>query len=159
MEYKCRSCSSGLMKKNDHLPNGQQSHRCLSCGKQFVLESHQKLIDDKTKNLFRRAWLGRISLEGVCRVFDVSMPGLLELIDGLIAQLPENLKAEVVKEDDELEVILLEGDELGSYSGSKANPQWLWLLMHSKTRQIELCKRVLGISKQPKSFFISFPRL
>jgi IS1 family transposase len=41
-----------------------------------------------------------------------------------------------VTEDDELEVILLEGDELWSYVGSKENPQWLWLLMHSKTRQI-----------------------
>lgn len=136
MECKCTSCLSSLVKKNGHLHNGKQNHRCLACGKQFVLESHQKLIDEKTKDLIKRTLLERISLEGICRVFDVSMPWLLEFIDGLITQLPENLNAQVLTEDDELEVILLEGDELWSYVGSKANPQWLWLLMHSKTRQI-----------------------
>lgn len=31
---------------------------------------------------------------------------------------------------------IFEADELWSYVGSKENPQWLWLVMHSKTRQI-----------------------
>lgn len=136
MEYKCPSCSSQLVKKNGHHLNGKQRHRCLACGKQFALDSHHKLIDEKTKELIRRTLLERISLEGICRVYDVSMPWLLEFIDSLIAQLPENLNAQVVTEDDELEVVLLEADELWSYVGSKENPQWLWLVMHSKTRQI-----------------------
>lgn len=125
-----------LLEKNGHLHCGKQNHHCLNCGKQFVLNSNQKLIDERTKDLIRKTLLERISLEGVCRVFDVSMPWLLEFIDHLITELPKNLNVEVVTEDDELEVILLEGDELWSYVGSKANPQWLWLLMHSKTRQI-----------------------
>lgn len=136
MECKCSSCSSHLVKKNGYLLNGKQRYRCLTCGKYFVLDSHHKLIDETTKGLIKKTLLERISLEGVCRVFDVSMPWLLEFIDTLIAQLPENLNAQVVTEDDELEVVLLEGDELWSYVGSKENPQWLWLLMHSKTRQI-----------------------
>ena len=68
------------------------------------------------------------------------MPWLLEFIDSLISELPEDLNAEVVTEDDELEVILLEADERWNDVGSKMNPQWLWLLMHSRmhsrTRQI-----------------------
>jgi IS1 family transposase len=64
------------------------------------------------------------------------MPWLLEFIDRLIAELPEHLNAEVVTEDDEIEVVLLEADELWSYVGSKDNPQWLWLVMHSRTRQV-----------------------
>jgi alpha-D-ribose 1-methylphosphonate 5-phosphate C-P lyase len=100
------------------------------------MEPSQKIIDEKTKDLIRRVLLERISLEGVCRAFEVSMPWLLEFIDGLMAQLPENLNAEVVAEDDEIEVVILEADELSSYVGSKENPQWLWLVMHSKTRQI-----------------------
>jgi len=56
----------------------------------------------------------RISLEGVCRVFEVSIPWLLEFIDGLIAELPEDLNAEVVTEDEEIEVLLLAADELWS---------------------------------------------
>ena len=64
------------------------------------------------------------------------MPWLLEFINGLIQALPENLNAEVVQENDEIEVVVLEADELWSYVGSKDNPQWLWLVMHSKTRQV-----------------------
>jgi IS1 family transposase len=64
------------------------------------------------------------------------MPWLLEFISGVIAELPEDLNAEVVTENDEIEVVLLEADELWSYVGSKDNPQWLWLVMHSRTRQV-----------------------
>lgn len=136
MECKCPSCSSTLFKKNGHIHNDKQNYRCLKCGRQFVLEPTQKIIDDNTKALIKRVLLERISLEGVCRAFEVSMPWLLEFIDDLIKELPENLNAEVVTEDDEIEVVVLEADEQWSYVGSKANPQWLWLVMHSKTRQI-----------------------
>jgi DNA-directed RNA polymerase subunit RPC12/RpoP len=154
MECKCPSCSSVLIKKNGHIHNGKQNYRCLKCSRQFVLEPTQKIIDEKTKDLIRRVLLERISLEGVCRAFEVSMPWLLEFIDGLIAQLPENLNAEVVAEDDEIEVVVLEADELWSYVGSKENPQWLWLVMHSKTRQI-VAMQVGGRNKQTaeKLFF------
>jgi insertion element IS1 protein InsB len=40
------------------------------------------------------------------------MPWLLEFINGVIAELPQNLNAEVVSENDEIEVVLLEADEL-----------------------------------------------
>jgi transposase-like protein len=136
MECKCPSCSSTLVKKNGHIHNDKQNHRCLKCGRQFVLDPTQKIIDEKTKALIKRVLLERISLEGVCRAFEVSMPWLLEFIDSLIKELPENLNAEVVAENDEIEVVVLEADELWSYVGSKENPQWLWLVMHSKTRQI-----------------------
>jgi len=136
MECKCPSCQSGLIKKNGRTHHGKQNYRCLKCDRQFVLEPSQKIVDEKTKDQIRKVLLERISLEGVCRVFDVSMPWLLEFIDSLIATLPENLNAEVVEEDDKLEVVVLEADELWSYVGSKQNPQWLWLVMHSRTRQV-----------------------
>lgn len=136
MECKCPACASGLVKKNGHIHNGKQKYSCLQCGKQFVLNPTQKIIDVHTKSLIRKTLLERISLEGICRVFDISMPWLLEFIDGLITELPQDLNAEVVKEDDEIEVIVLEADELWSYVGSKRNQQWLWLVMHSRTRQV-----------------------
>jgi len=136
MECKCPSCASFLVKKNGHIHNGKQNHRCLACQRQFVLEPDQKIIDDNTKALVRRTLLERVSLEGVCRIFNVSMPWLLGFIDEIVATLPEDLNAQVVKENDEIEVVLLEADEQWSYVGSKDNPQWLWLVMHSKTRQI-----------------------
>ena len=136
MECKCPSCQSTLVKKNGHIHNGKQNYRCVTCGRQFVLEPTQRIVDEKTKNQVRRALLERVSLHGVCRICEVSMSWLLEFIDDIVEELPQDLNAEVVMEDDEIEVIVLEADELWSYVGSKANPQWLWLVMHSRTRQV-----------------------
>jgi len=136
MDCKCPSCSSNLIKKNGRIHTGKQGYRCLKCDRQFVLDPTQKRIDDTTRSLVRKTLLERVSLEGVCRIFDVSMPWLLEFIEHLIAELPQDLNAEVVHENDEIEVVVLEADELWSYVGSKDNPQWLWLVMHTKTRQV-----------------------
>jgi len=136
MECKCPSCQSTLVKKNGHTHNGKQNYRCIACGRQFVEEPIQKIVDDNTKNLVKKALLERVSLHGICRIFDVSMPWLLELIDGLIGEIPQDLNAEVVEENDEIEVVVLQADELWSYVGAKSNPQWLWLVMHSRTRQV-----------------------
>ena len=136
MECKCPSCQSTLVKKNGRTHNGKQNHRCVACSRQFVQEPNQKIIDDNTKNLVKKALLERVSLHGICRIFDVSMPWLLELIDGLIEEIPRDLNAEIVQENDEIEVVVLQADELWSYVGAKANPQWLWLVMHSRTRQV-----------------------
>lgn len=136
MECKCPSCQSSLVKKNGRTYSGKQNYRCLACDRQFVQESNQKIIDDNTKSLVKKALLERVSLQGICRIFDVSMPWLLELIDGLIADIPRDLNAEVVRENDEIEVVVLQADELWSYVGAKTNPQWLWLVMHSRTRQV-----------------------
>lgn len=125
-----------LDQKKGHIHNGKQKYQCLACGRQFVLNPSQKIIDERTRLLTKKTLLECIALEGVCWVFDVSMPWLLEFIGELTKELPENLNAEVVSENDELEVVVLEVDELWSYVGSKANPQWLWLVMHSKTRQV-----------------------
>ena len=136
MKIKCPACSSTLIKKNGHIHNGKQNHRCLSCDRQFVLNPTQKRIDQSVKDLIRKSLFERVSLEGLCRIFDVSMPWLLDFINCLIAELPDDLNAEVFKEGENIEVIVLEADELWSYVQKKQNPQWLWLVMHSKTRQI-----------------------
>ena len=136
MECKCPSCGSSLIKRNGLIHNGKQNHRCLACHRQFILNPQQKIIDDQTKSLVRKTLLERVSLEGICRIFDVSMPWLLGFIDEIVAALPPDLNAQVLHENDDIEVVLLEADEQWSYVGSKENPQWLWLVMHSKTRQI-----------------------
>ena len=136
MECKCPSCRSTLVKKNGHTHAGKQNYRCIVCDRQFVQDRSQKIIDDHTKTLVSKALLERVSLHGICRIFDLSMPWLLELIDRLIKEVPQNLNAEVVQENDEIEVVVLQVDELWSYVGTKTNPKWLWLIMHSRTRQV-----------------------
>lgn len=159
MECKCPSCKSALVKKNGHIHNGKQKYQCLACKRQFVLDPTQKIVDEKTKNLVRKTLLERVSLEGVCRIFDISMPWLLEFINGLIAELPENLNAEVVAENDEIEVVVLEADELWSYVGRKENRQWLWLVMHSKTRQVVAMQVGQRDKQTAEKLFYKLPEL
>ncbi len=136
MTMTCPYCRSDLIKKNGHTRHGKQNHQCLACNKQFVMHPENRTIDERTENLIRKTLLERVSLQGICRIFEVSMPWLLELIEKVIKELPEDLHVEVVKEDDDLEVVVLQADELWSYVGSKTNPQWLWLVLHTRTRQV-----------------------
>ncbi len=135
MNLSCPTCHSTTVKKNGHIHNGKQNHQCLSCGRQFVLNPEKKSISEEERAKIRQALLERVSLEGVCRIFTVSMPWLLKFMDEIIHQLPENLNADVIQ-DEEFEIATLELDEQWSYVGSKKNPQWLWLVFHSATRQV-----------------------
>jgi IS1 family transposase len=133
----CPNCKSDLIKKNGHTRHGKQNYRCLDCSKQFSEDAESNLITDQTKVLVRRSLLERVSLNGICRIFNISMPWLLDFIDIIIKQLPEDLNAEVtVSEEDEIELVKLEADELWSFVGNKKNDIWLWLVFHSKSRQV-----------------------
>ncbi len=136
MNIACPHCQSLTARKNGSTPNGKQKFQCISCLRQFVEDPQNKIIPADTKERIRRSLLERVSLEGVCRIFDVSMPWLLEFMQQTFAALPENLNATVLAENDEFEIVVLEADELWSFVGNKKNDQWLWLVMHSKTRQI-----------------------
>ena len=135
MTLACPNCSSTTIKKNGHIHNGKQNHQCLNCGRQFVIDPQNKIINDERRSLIRQALLERVSLEGICRIFNVSMPWLLQFINEIIEELPETLNATVTSVD-ELEVAVIELDEQWSYVGHKGNQQWLWLAFHSATRQV-----------------------
>ncbi|WP_158021841.1 IS1 family transposase [Candidatus Protochlamydia naegleriophila] len=132
----CTQCQSQTVRKNGSIHSGKQKYKCLACHKQFVEEPQNKIISDDIKERIRRSLLERVSLEGICRIFDVSMPWLLGFMEKTFQSLPEDLNATIIAENDEFEVAVLEGDEMWSFVGSKSNDQWLWLVMHSSTRQI-----------------------
>ncbi len=132
----CPSCKATAIKKNGSIHNGKQKYECLSCHRQFVENPEQKQIPSETRERVRRALLERVSLEGICRIFDISMPWLLSNMEELFKELPDNLNAHIEAESEEFTVVILEADEMWSYVGNKKNQQWLWLVMHSKSRQI-----------------------
>ena len=136
MSISCPNCHSVTVRKNGSIHSGKQKYECLACLKQFVENPQNKIIPDDTKERIRRSLLERVSLEGICRIFDVSMPWLFGFMEKTFQSLPEDLNATVIAENDEFEVAVLEGDEMWSFVGSKDNDQWLWLIMHSATRQI-----------------------
>jgi transposase-like protein len=131
----CPSCNSTAIKKNGHIHNGKQNHQCLNCERQFVIDPQNKAISEERRSLIRQALLERVSLEGVCRIFNVSLPWLLQFINEIVEELPEDLNATITSTD-ELEVAVIELDEQWSYVGNKGNQQWLWLAFHSATRQV-----------------------
>jgi insertion element IS1 protein InsB len=110
--------------------------QCLSCLKQFVEDPQNRIIPTETKERIRRSLVERVPLEGICRIFDISMSWLLDFMEQTFQALPENLNATVIAENIEFEVFVLEADEQWSFVGNKKNDQWLWLVMHSKTKQI-----------------------
>lgn len=132
----CPECQSECVKKNGHIHNGKQNHRCLNCGRQFVEKREQKLISEERKELIEQALLERISLRGICRVFKVSLTWLLEFMEEIFRKLPNHLNVTYLAENEELEVAILELDEQYSYVRNKKNTQWLWIAFHSKTRQV-----------------------
>jgi len=136
MKIICINCKSELVKKNGLTHNKKQNYKCLECGKQFTEENKQKLISEETKKLVRKTLLERVSLHGICRIFDISMPWLLDFITKIISELPENLNAKLVSPDSEFDMVILEADELWSFVQKKTNKQWLWLILHKDTRQI-----------------------
>src|SRR6187431_2505446 len=104
----CPSCSSEVFVKNGFSRYGDQNHRCLECGRQFVLDPQNKIISDETKDMVRKLMLEKLSLQGICRVTNVSQN----------VQVPP----------DSLGLILerLEADELWSFVGKKKNQVWIW---------------------------------
>jgi hypothetical protein len=136
MTLSCPQCFSEAVRKNGTIHNGKQKYECIACYRQFVENPENKIIPAELKERVRRALLERVSLEGICRIFDISMTWLLDFMTETFRSLPEDLNANVIAENDEFEVAVLEMDELWSFVGDRSNDQWLWLAMHSKTRQI-----------------------
>lgn len=136
MNIICPRCQAIAARKNGSSGNGKQKYQCLSCSRQFVEDPQNKIIAAEDRERIRRTLLERVSLEGICRIFDVSMPWLLEFMQQTFTQLPDHLNATLVAENEEFEVFILEADELWSFVGKKENDQWLWLVMHTRTRQI-----------------------
>ena len=136
MNISCPNCCSHTVRKNGSIHTGKQKYQCVSCNKQFVKNPQNKIIPEDTKERIRRSLLERVSLEGICRIFDISMPWLLGFMEKTFQSLPENLQASIIAENDEFEVLVLEVDELWSFVGNKKNDQWLWIVMDAETRQI-----------------------
>lgn len=136
MPLKCPKCQSNVIKKNGTIHNGKQKYECLSCHRQFVENPENKVVSDDTKERIRRALLERVSLEGLCRIFDVSMPWLLQFMEKIYEELPDDLNAIVHSDNAELTVITTQIDEMWSYVGNKQNQQWLWMVIDVKSRQI-----------------------
>jgi insertion element IS1 protein InsB len=134
----CPQCGSTRHKKNGHIHNGKQNHRCKACGRQFVGEFEQRRVSAEHRALIERLVNERLSLRGICRAVGVGMKWLMGFLVEGYEGAPAHLNVQIPQRCDLLLVHFLEAeaDELWSFVGKKANPQWLWLALDARSGQV-----------------------
>ena len=96
----CPTCASHNIVKNGKIHNGKQNHKCNDCGRQFVKDPQNKMIDDKTKALIDKLLLEKLPLAGIARVVEVSEPWLQQYVNAKYAQVPRQVSISRVKKGD-----------------------------------------------------------
>ncbi len=134
----CPDCGSTKSKKNGHIHNGKQNHRCKQCGRQFVQNLDKKNILESEKTLIEKSLLERMPLRGICRVFDVSLTWLLGFIVNLYENTPDHLNILPICSGKGVIIQALEAeiDEAWSFVQNKDNKQWIWIALDSQTKQV-----------------------
>ena len=101
-------------KKNGHIPNGKQNHRCKACGRQFVSDVTKRVIVAEHRTVVERLLCEKISLHGICRTIGISIRWLLDFMTACFAALPEHLNIPPVASSREvlLGCLEVETDEL-----------------------------------------------
>ena len=133
----CPNCLSCKIKKNGHTHYGKQNYQCKACKRQFVFPSNH-YIEEGKRALIRNALIERLSLRGICRVFQVSLSWLLEFMVKVYSQAPQELGAwlPLKANKNRLQLIGLELDEAWSYVGNKANKCWIWVVLEPEKGQV-----------------------
>jgi insertion element IS1 protein InsB len=135
----CPRCGSSHHKKNGHLHNGKQNHRCKACGRQFVLEFEQRLSLERAPGARSSAYSRNgFRSSGICRAVGVGMKWLMGFLVECYEAAPVHLNVQLPQRGELLLVHPLEAeaDELWSFVGKKANPQWRWLALDARSRQV-----------------------
>lgn len=83
--------------KNGMIHNGKQNHKCNDCGRQFVKDPQNKIIDDATKTLIDKLLLEKLPLAGIARVVDVSEPWLQQYVNAKYQRVPRQAKVRQAK--------------------------------------------------------------
>jgi insertion element IS1 protein InsB len=135
----CSHCQSTEVVKNGKTRHGHQRYLCHVCHKSRVIFYKKPKIEDNLQlySYCKRAFLERLSLLGISRVFAISYYKVFHLggtphLSLFCLQLPSfrNYVAKVQADD------VLEFDELCGFCGNKKNKQWVWAALSRKTRQV-----------------------
>jgi insertion element IS1 protein InsB len=132
----CPACSSQQFKKNGHTHTGKQNHRCQQCGRHFVGEAENRLIDAEQRTLVGHLLLEKIALHGRCRAVGVSIQWLMDFMIARFEAAPEHLHVQLPGHPHEVLLRRVEADEMCSFVKKTAHKQWLWLAMDKTTGQI-----------------------
>src|SRR5256714_392803 len=138
MREACPECGSQQFKKNGPIHTGKQNHQCKTCGRQFVVDTTRKVIDDAHRRVVERLLCEKISLQGICRAIGVSIRWLMDFMVARFAAVPERLHVQpvTVSRDVLLGCLEVEADELWSFVQKKTNPHLAGTAMVKQTRPV-----------------------
>jgi|SRR5581483_11439112 len=85
---RCPACLSDHVSRNGLTSYGKQNHRCMTCGRQFVLDPRKAPIPDWKKDLVKKMLAERIALAAIARILDVSESWLQEFVNGVYEDTP-----------------------------------------------------------------------
>jgi transposase-like protein len=93
----CPACGSTHTVKNGKIHNGKQNFKCRECGRQFVQDPQNKVIDRATKTLIDKLLLEKIPLAGIARVAGVSEPWLQSYANAKYQNVPRQIDVRAKK--------------------------------------------------------------
>ena len=96
----CPQCGSEHIVKNGKIHNDKPKYKCKSCGRQFVENPTNKVIDSQTKDLIDRLLLERISLAGIARATGVSKKWLQDYVNNKYASIEREVMVQPKKKED-----------------------------------------------------------
>ncbi len=93
----CPACGSTRTVKNGKIHNGKQNFKWRECGRQFVQDPQNKVIDQATKTLIDKLLVEKIPLAGIARVVDVSEPWLQNYVKAKYQAVPRQVEVSAKK--------------------------------------------------------------
>ena len=120
----------------------QQRYKCKDCKRTFVKDGQNWFVPDEKKVLIDKALLERVSLRGIGRIFDVSLSWLLIYIKQKYGETPDDLgfdfhlEKRLFKGHVYIKLIDCQADELWSFVFNRKNVKYIWIALHSESRQI-----------------------
>lgn len=90
-KIQCPKCFTCSVKRNGRTRHNKQRYSCKDCDYQFSENPQNKLISKADLERIDKLLLERITLRGICRVMNISMPWLLNHLEHLYKHLPDHL--------------------------------------------------------------------
>lgn len=154
----CPNCKSKDVVKNGFIHNGNQNHKCKTCGRQFVEAPRQKIISEETKALIDKLLLEKIPLAGIARVCNVSETWLQDYVNRKYEAIPQQVNV-FAKKKGRLTIQCDEMWWLVSLSNCrllaiKATNSGFGLLLMSKPTKLLGFILVIAPNKEPENFGI-----
>ena len=129
----CPTCGEDHIVKNGITSSsGKQNYLCRGCGRQFVENPEKKPISQEKREQIDRLLLEKIPLAGIVRTMGVSESWLQSYVNEKYEKVPRQVEVKSKRKAR----LIIECDEMWSFSGNKKNKQWIWLALDRDTREI-----------------------